>query len=160
MSSFIDPDDSVELAVGRGLAYISQRDRTRWEVKSQLIRRGYDDETVSAALERLAEIGYLDDSLYCQRYAEDRRVLDGWGDSRIKRRLVELGIDRETLGNSFPESVASEELDRAVELLARRLRGPIEADADRRRAMGMLVRRGYSTQIASDAIRAHRSSSS
>jgi regulatory protein len=157
VSGFLDPDDSVELAVGRGLAYISQRDRTRWEVKTQLIRRGYDEPTVTEALARLAEMGYLNDALFCQRFAEDRRVLDGWGDSRIKRRLIDLGIERELLSESFPASQGSDELHRAVELLATRVRGPIEADADRRRAMGLLVRRGYSTQIASDAIRAHRS---
>ena len=157
MSGFLDPDDSVELAVGRGLAYISQRDRTRWEVNNQLARRGYDEPTVALAIERLVEMGYLDDSLFCQRFAEDRRVLDGWGDSRIKRRLRELGIQRDTLDESFPVSEGSQELDRAVEFLAKRVRGPIEADADRRRAMGLLVRRGYSAQVASDAIRAHRS---
>ena len=156
MSGFLDPDDTVELAIGRGLAYISQRDRTRWEISAQLQRRGYDEPTVREALERLAEMGYLDDTKFCRHFAEDRRVLDGWGDARIKQRLLKLGIDRELLADAFPASEGSEELDRAVELLSSRVRGPIESDADRRRAMGILVRRGYSAQIASDAIRAHK----
>ena len=45
----------------------------------------------------LIELGYLDDARYAERFAEDRRRLDGWGSDRIARRLRELGVDREAI---------------------------------------------------------------
>ena len=152
-------DDQVELAVGRGLAYLGRRDRTVSETRSQLKRRGFDDAVIDGAVSRLLEMDYLNDGRFCQRFTEDRRVLDGWGDSRIRHRLNELGAPREAIDAVFADSTA-DELERAVAVLETRLRHPAEAEADRRRAMGLLVRRGYSPQTASDAIRAHRRAAS
>lgn len=151
-------DDQVELAIGRGLAYLGRRDRTVGETRLQLKRRGFEDDVIDGAVSRLVDMGYLDDTRFCQRFTEDRRVLDGWGDSRIRHRLHELGVPREAIEAVFAGSSA-DELERAVAVLETRLRRPAEAEADRRRAMGLLVRRGYSPQTASDAIRAHRRSS-
>jgi len=152
-------DDQIERAVGRGLAYLGRRDRTVSETRSQLKRRGFEEDVIEGAVARLIEMEYLDDARFCQRFTEDRRVLDGWGDSRIRHRLSELGAPRDAIDAVF-EHPSGDELQRAVAVLEMRLRHPAEAEADRRRAMGLLVRRGYSPQTASDAIRAHRRAAS
>ena len=40
---------------------------------------------IDAVLGELCEQGYLDDARFAQRFAEDRRRLDGWGAERIER---------------------------------------------------------------------------
>ena len=37
--------------------------------------------------------GYVDDARYAERFAEDRRRLDGWGAERIEQRLRALGVE-------------------------------------------------------------------
>lgn len=145
----------MELAVGRGLAFLSSRDRTVWEVRGQLRKRGFEDRVIDGAVSRLAGMGYLDDRRFAERFVEDRRVLDGWGNSRIQRRLIQLGLDRATVDAVLDSDDPTLELSRAVELLSSRLKAPAEAMADRRRAMGLLMRRGYSLDTAADAVREH-----
>ena len=70
--------------------------------------------------DRADRVGYLDDARYAQRFAEDRRRLDGWGSERIARRLRELGIDREHIDAAIAAQDPEEELAAALELLRRR----------------------------------------
>jgi regulatory protein len=103
----------------------------------------------------LIEQGYLDDASFAQRFAEDRRRLDGWGTERIERRLRSLGIDRDALGAALGAQGHAEELAAAVALLRRRFPVPPATPRDCERALGMLVRKGYELELAHDALRRH-----
>jgi regulatory protein len=103
----------------------------------------------------LIELGYLDDARYAQRFAEDRRRLDGWGSDRIARRLRELGVDREHVEAALAAQDPEEELEAALALLRRRCPQPPATRAERDRALGILVRRGYAPELAFDALRRH-----
>jgi regulatory protein len=46
------------------------------------------------------------------------------------------------------------ELGAAVALLQRRVRGPLDSERERERALGLLVRKGYELELAYDAVRA------
>jgi len=148
-------DELVELAVGRGLAYIGFRARTVLETQNKLIQKGIAEDVVQGAIERLIEMDYLDDRKFALSFVEDRRNLDGWGNSRIRTRLMALGAERDAIDAAFAVEDEETELQRAVEFLNGRLTQPAEQTAERRRAIGLLVRRGYSFETASDAIRAH-----
>ena len=155
MSSEASFDELVELAVGRGLVYIGFRARTVLETQNKLIQKGIAEDVVRGAIARLIEMDYLDDRRFALSFVEDRRNLDGWGNSRIRTRLIALGADRGAIDAAFAVEDEETELQRAVAFLDTRLTQPAEANADRRRAMGLLVRRGYTYETASDAIRAH-----
>ena len=113
-----------------------------------------DHAAVEAALRELKDQGYLDDARYAQRFAEDRRTLDGWGSERIARRLAEAGVSPELVDATLADRAPEDELTAAVEILRRRLPGPPGDDRARERALGMLVRRGYELELAYDAVRA------
>ena len=89
------------------------------------------------------------------RFAEDRRRLDGWGSERIARRLRELGVDREHIDAALADQDPEEEMEAALELLRRRCPSPPQTRAERDRALGILVRRGYAPDLAFDALRRH-----
>jgi regulatory protein len=103
----------------------------------------------------LIELGYLDDARYAERFAEDRRRLDAWGSERITRRLRELGVDPESIEAAVAAQDPEEELNAARELLRRRCPTPPTTRAERDRALGILVRRGYAPELAFDALRRH-----
>lgn len=142
-------------ALQRAYRFISKRDRTVSEVRSRLEKAEVDESTAQAAIDELTQLGYLDDARYAQRFAEDRRNLDSWGDDRIDRRLRELGVDRGEIQAALADrGDAPSELDTAVALLKRRFPLVPETAKDRDRALGVLVRKGYSIDLAHDAIRA------
>jgi regulatory protein len=109
---------------------------------------GVRDEVV----EGLIDQGYLDDERYARRFAEDRRQLDGWGSERIARRLEAAGIAPEICDRALAQAPGSD-LEAAVALLGRRLRVPPGDDGARRRALELLVRKGYELDLAYEAVR-------
>jgi regulatory protein len=113
-----------------------------------------DHAAVEGAIRELLDQGYLDDARYAQRFAEDRRTLDGWGTERIARRLSDAGVAPEIVDTLLDERETEDELSAAVSILERRLRVPPEDDRGRERALGLLVRRGYELELAYEAVRA------
>ncbi len=126
-------------------------------MRAHLERRGVEEPVLGAALERLRAMEYLDDAAFARRFAEDRRALDGWGSERIVRRLLALGVERDLAdGAAAAHGGRPGELAAALAVLERRFPAPPEEPSARRRALGVLVRKGYDPEVAADAIRAHR----
>jgi len=134
--------------------FLAHRDRTEAEVRRNFTRKRVDPELVEHVVAALLEGGYVDDAAFAQRFAEDRRNLDGWGADRIERRLAELGVDRTHVRAALAAS-DHDELDAACALLARRFPVPPETPRDLERALGFLVRKGYDLELAHDALRRH-----
>jgi len=146
----------LDQALGTAYRFIAKRDRTISEVQARLAKDGVDEATIEAAIAELTALNYLDDTRYARRFAEDRRNLDAWGDERIERRLRELGIERETVVDALSSRrEGRSELDTALQLLRRRFPRPPQTPRERNRALGMLARKGYDSELAHDAIRAH-----
>lgn len=146
--------ERLDRALSLAYAFISKRERTVAEVEQRLVEREVRAETIEAAITELQELGYLDDAGYAERFTHDRRKLDSWGDERIERRLRERGIDRHlisaALGRGDDEQTA---VQAAAELVRRRFPVPPETPRDRERAIGMLARKGYSSDEAHTALR-------
>ena len=68
---------------------------------------------------------------------------------------MRAGIDRELLEETLATLDDASELDAARELLRRRCPPPPLRDSDRRRALGLLIRRGYESELAYEAVRRH-----
>ena len=143
-------------ALGLAFRYLSSRERTEAEVRARLQRAGCGVSEIDDAVEELQTLGQLDDARFARLFAQDRRELDGWGQDRIARRLAELGVESEVVDRELTVEPAAE-LQRAVELLKRRL--PPEAasrngdERVRERAFGILIRKGYESEVAADAVR-------
>ena len=113
-------DPEVRLQHARDLAWraLNRRDHTVAEVRALLARKRVEPATIDAVVGELCEQGYLDDARFAQRFAEDRRRLDGWGAERIERRLRALGVAGELIAAAVAEQGPEAELEAAVALLA------------------------------------------
>jgi regulatory protein len=131
---------------------LGRRDQTRAQLEQLLHRRGFDPETIAAALDELCQQGALDDERYAHNFVHDRRELDGWGAERIRERLDAVGVERDVIDAALQRD-GEGELEAAVALLSRRLREPPPDDPGRARALGLLLRRGYESDLAYEAVR-------
>jgi regulatory protein len=147
--------DPLEHARTLAWKALNKRDRTVDELGGMLLGKRVEPSVADQVVTDLIELGYLDDARYAERFAEDRRRLDGWGSERIARRLRELGIDHEHVDAALAVQDPEEELAAALELLRRRCPQPPQTRAERDRALGILVRRGYAPDLAVDALRRH-----
>lgn len=153
------PDPQAELERARGLAFraLNRRDRTVAEMRRLLAEKEIGDEAAAEVVGELLAGGYLDDVGYAARFFEDRARLDGWGAGRVERRLLELGIDPESIAATLASQVEGAEAARAFAVLQRRF--PVGRSlAERRerdRALGVLLRKGYGYEPALAAVRRH-----
>jgi regulatory protein len=151
----VEPVESIERARALAWRSLNKRDRTVDEVGGLLLGKRVEPAVADQVVTELIELGYLDDARYAERFAEDRRRLDGWGSERIARRLRELGVDQEAIEAAVAAQDPEAELTAALELLRRRCPQPPSTRTERDRALGILIRRGYSPELALDAVRRH-----
>jgi regulatory protein len=112
-----------------------------------------DEETALAAVAELRRQGAVDDGRYARNFVHDRRELDGWGSERIRERLEAVGVGGEAIEAALGDEGGAGELEAAVALLRRRMPAPPTDDRDRARAFGLLVRKGYESELAYEAVR-------
>lgn len=134
---------------------LSRRDHTFAELRALLERRGVAAGDAEAALAEIADAGYLDDLGFARRFVEDRRHLDRWGEERIARALERRGVASEIVREVLADRDPEVELEAARALLAERVPVRPVDDQSRRRAHGLLARRGYRADVAYEAVRRH-----
>jgi regulatory protein len=142
-------------ALEAALRALAVRDRTERELREWLARRGVEADMADDVVEALRAEGLVDDAGYARRFAEDRRLLDRWGNERIGRDLERRGIDRDLVDAALAGHGEAEELAVAISLLDRRFPLPFDGDRERDKAWRMLVRRGYAPELAYTAVRRH-----
>jgi regulatory protein len=161
--------EQLQRGLELGYAYLNQRDRTVSEVRLALQRKGVSEDLTEAVIQTLVEQHLLDDDRFARLFVSDKRTLEQWGSERIRRGLLARGIDRgladavldadgdgrDGAGDGGWGEVPESELDRALELLRRRFPTPPEDRRERERALGVLLRKGYESELALDALAAH-----
>jgi regulatory protein len=139
---------AFELAVGA----ITRKERTISELREWLGARDLHPDDVEATVNRLIEIGELDDEKFARLYAEDKRELRGWGPERIRETLIGRGIDSRTAGSAAAAESSEDQIERAEALLLKRGTNAGE-ESGRAKALAFLARRGYDYDVAYAAIR-------
>jgi regulatory protein len=165
-----DPPQTDEERLARALdwacAHVNRRERTVAEVRDHLERKGVSEATADAAVQELIDTHLVDDERFAAMYVADKRGLEQWGSERIRRGLRERGVDRGLAERALAQAsggpdggddpdAAESELDRALQLLRRRFPDPPQDRRDRDRALGVLLRKGYESELALDALAAH-----
>jgi regulatory protein len=152
----VSREDREQRALAFAYRYLNRRERTVSEVRSHLEAKDFDEPTVDAAIEALIELGTLDDARFARVFAQDKRELEQWGVERIRRGLLARGVERGLIEEfALDAGEPDSESERALELLRRRFPEPPGDRRERERALGVLLRKGYETDTALDAMRSY-----
>ena len=144
----------LDEALARCYRHLGRREHSVAELRTRLQRAGLGPAVLDEALGIVIEQGYLNDERYARLLAADRRNIDGWGAQRIRARLEAAGIDAELIDETLAGADHASELAAAAALLERRSAGPLTSERERQRAFAMLMRLGFDSEVAYDAIRA------
>jgi regulatory protein len=155
-------DDPAQV-LEAGARFLEARHRSVAEVRRKLMRLGYRPDLVTAVIERLGELGYLDDDAFARAWVESRDRAKPRGEHALRRELGLKGVDRSlvdaVLDDRREDAVAaagatddpvSADEAAAERLLARKLPAiRREADPRRRlqRAYGLLARNGFGPDV-------------
>jgi regulatory protein len=146
-----DRERALELAYG----YLNRRELTEAELRRRLAARDIDAAIAEATIVTLREQGYLDDSRFARLFTQDKRHLEQWGNERIRHALLGRGVDRDIVEATLSQQPAEDELDRARALLRQRFPAPLLDRRDRDRALGVLLRKGFDSDLALEALAGH-----
>lgn len=158
-----EPAAAMEIA----MRYLGARPRSRHEVAQRLQRAGVPKDVGERTLERLAELGYVDDAAFARWWGEQRDRHRPRGRRMIEAELRQHGVPREVIESyrtehadpeRRPEDIGlpSTEEERARQALDGHLRGrPLPEDRSALQRIGMfMMRRGFDAETARAAIRA------
>jgi regulatory protein len=148
------------------LRLLTDRARSRAELATKLEQKGFTADVAERTLDRLTEVGLIDDADFAQQWVRSRHLYSGKGKRAIALELRRKGIDQQDAADALDTIDSESERDRAVELVRKKLRTqaslPTEGDrreiaAERdklvRRLVGMLARRGYTQGMAFEVVR-------
>lgn len=144
----IDDEDLYEIiklsnerrAKEKALWMISYRDHSKKELKDK-IRRTCDEDSAQKAVERMEELGLVNDENYARRYAQQLLFTKHMSKNGAFQSLVQKGIDKELASRILDEiTVDSREHIRAV--IDKKYKN-INDEKIKRRASAALQRLGY-----------------
>lgn len=139
------------------LRLLTVRARTRAELAGQLAKRGYPDNISARVLDRLQQVGLVDDADFAEQWVRSRRANAGKGRRALIAELRTKGVDNDTIEAVLADDEPGAERTRAERLVADKLRREKLSDGDDaklvRRLVGMLARRGFGQTMAFDVVK-------
>jgi len=141
-------------ALDRAIGYLAARARSKHEIEQKLLHTGYRPSTVEMVLYKLQRENLLDDADFARQWVESRQS-HKLGRSRIAQELRRKGISQEESEEALALIADEDQLTGAV-TLAEKAAARLKPGEDKRKAFNriasMLARRGYTWDIAKQAI--------
>lgn len=151
----MDPAQAYRTAREIALRRLESRDRTRAELAVTLRDRETPETVAAAVLDRLTEVGLVDDTRFARTWVEIRQRTRGLAGRALSAELRQRGVSDEVVAEAVEVVDPETEERRALELARARVartRG-LAPEVVTRRVAGQLARRGYSAGVAFRAAR-------
>ena len=143
------------LVLEAALRFLEARSRSAAEVRRRLLLHGYRADLVEGSIERLKELGMIDDAAFARAWVESRDRARPRGERALRQELLRKGIDREVRDGVLAdrdierpdadEDAARRLLERHASALAR----VADPRARRQRAYALLARNGFDSELCS-----------
>ena len=114
MSDRIVDDQVIKDAAFRLIAY---RPRSHAELARRLKEKEFDSEQVERVVDELESKGYINDSDFALAYSRDQVKLRHVGPIVLKRKLIEFGINRNTIESTLSKVFSQFPIESTLELL-------------------------------------------
>ena len=137
----------------RALGLLAVRARSRRELERRLLQAGFEAEEISDVLERLERVGLVDDEAFARQVADHALGVKRSGRRAVVSTLMAAGVAPDVIEATLADvGDEDERADALARSRASRLSGldPAKAFA---RLTSLLVRRGYSPDVARQAAR-------
>ena len=147
-----DPHDVARQIVLRQLAMAP---RSRAELMQKLAQRGCAADVAATVLDRMTQVGLVDDEAYAQMLVRSQQAGRGLAKRALARELRTKGIEDHLAEDALTAISDEDERDRARALVDKKLRAMhgLGIEVQTRRLVGMLARKGYSSNVTYAVIR-------
>jgi len=145
-----DTDDPVGVARSIVLQQLTSGPRTRAQLATTLARRGVPEDAARQVLDRMTEVGLIDDQAFADQWVSSRSGSRGLARRALRHELTHRGVDPQAVEEALGQLDDEMEYTAASDLVRRKLRtmDRVEPQARVRRLVSMLGRKGYSSSLA------------
>ena len=135
------------------LKLLSYRERSRWEIKKRMERKGYQKEIIEDTLNYLKERDLINDERFAHIWIEER-IRSGYGRRRIYYELSEKRVDKEIVDEFIKKLYPKvNEMSTALHLIEKNRRFLKEEKNSRmRKISAFLERRGFPFDVINEVI--------
>ncbi|XKF14249.1 recombination regulator RecX [Knoellia locipacati] len=158
------PDDAAEgvepdahdVARQIVLRQLTNSPKSRAQLEQALARKGCDPAVAASVLDRMEEVGLVDDEAYAGMLVRSQQVGRGLARRALAKTLRQKGVSDEVAESVLDDEVdPADEEERARELVDKRLRRlhGLDPVVQTRRLAGMLARKGYPSEVSMRVIR-------
>lgn len=137
------------LALSKSVAYVSKTLKTKKQVKTYLLGKGYSEEICYYCIDKLKEYKYIDDVEYSKRYIES--VKKTQGKKLSDYRLMMKGVRKEDIEKAREDGDDTEKED-AKSLAEKYMRNKENTKENLAKTYRYLLGRGFSYESAEYAI--------
>ncbi len=128
-------------AFNNSLDILSRRAHSKEELRRKL-RRKYSEEASQAALDRVEELGYIDDEKFAADYAQQLHEVKHMAPYAISKELMLKGIDRDIV-RRVVDDIEFDPQEEIRQIVEKKYAGKLNDEKQIRRAYNALVRLGY-----------------
>lgn len=111
-------DNKIYELMEMAVKYISIRLRSIKEIKDYLLKKGGSNNEVEDAVQRLIELGYLDDDRFTKAFIKDKLKFTTIGDYKIKMQLNNLGVSSSVIEDNMDKidnNIIEEKIKKIIE---------------------------------------------
>lgn len=137
------------------LRQLTMAPRSRAQLEDALRRRNCPQDVMDRVLDRMEEVGLVDDAAYAGMLVRSQQQGRGLARRALAQELRRKGVDDATAREALDEVDPHAEEERARELVAKRIRAMagLDATVQTRRLAGMLARKGYPADVTMRVVR-------
>lgn len=149
-------DEKLEQRAKNVLLFqLSRSMKTRFQLAAILKKREIPDEIANAVLDRFTEAQLIDDAAFARAFVNSRIAISGKSRSVIARELKQKGVSAQDAESALSAIDAELEDQTAYSVAKKRYQqlSTLEPEVRRRRLMGFLMRRGFTSQLISRILR-------
>ena len=145
-------------ATNAAFCFLSYRAHSVEEVRRKLAEKGFSPLTITRTVDRIKELGYLNDGEYAYNFACSSLVHKQWGTLRIQDALINKGVSQEIVNHTVAKIKGEYDLvkiaGRALETKFTQFRShqPLDKKTTKR-AIDFLRRQGFCWSTISSIIK-------
>lgn len=139
------PADPEPVARTICLRLLTGAPKTRAQLADALHRNGFPGDVAERVLDRLGDVGLVDDAAFAEAWVQSRHAGRGLARRALRSELRRRGVDDETVSEALDALDNDDEVATARRLVERKLPSTrrLEPATRSRRLVGMLARKGY-----------------
>lgn len=136
-------------ALAKTTNYISKSQKTKKQIRTYLLGKGFSEEVCFYCIDKLSDYGYIDDVEYSRKYIESVKKTHGKRLSDYK--LMMKGVRKEDIEKAREDQVDTEKED-AINLARKHIKNKQITKENLAKTYRYLIGRGFSYENAENAV--------